>query len=189
METKVTIKLNQPKELPAEGLTTVQFKPWKNHVINFLMQEQGNKMFLPGGLYQTWTAASTSPTQALGRITAILDQDLDDNMELIVPYLAGKSLDEAKEPANAAVLAEGKRRLKEKILTLRNAQLANKIQQIVSFIYYTDQDDINQDSTSVVKIWEYLEAHYNIATKGAYFLKITNLSYKSGMLHATFYKE
>ena len=32
MEAKTTIKLNQPKELPAEWLTTVQFKPWKNHV-------------------------------------------------------------------------------------------------------------------------------------------------------------
>ena len=32
MEIKTTIKLNQPKELTANGLTTVQFKPWKNHV-------------------------------------------------------------------------------------------------------------------------------------------------------------
>ena len=81
METnKVTIKFNQPKELPAEGLTTVAFKPWKNHVIYFLMQERVNTLFLPGGMYQTCTVASASPLQALGRITKILDQDPLDNM-------------------------------------------------------------------------------------------------------------
>ena len=51
MESKTTMKLNQPKKLPAEGLTAVQFKPWKNLVINILMQDTDNKLFLPGGLY------------------------------------------------------------------------------------------------------------------------------------------
>ena len=50
MEMKTTIKLNQPKELPATGLTTVQFKPWKNHVITFLMQDPDNQEFLSGGI-------------------------------------------------------------------------------------------------------------------------------------------
>ena len=80
METKTTIKLNQPTELPSEGLTTVQVKPWKNHVINFLMQDSYNKLFLPGGLYQTWTAASLSPIQASGRITNIQEQNIEDNL-------------------------------------------------------------------------------------------------------------
>ena len=84
---------------------------------------------------------------------------------------------------------EGKRRLGIEIATLRNSQLAKMIQHIVSIVCYTEQDNIDLDSTSVVKIWEYLEAHYNNQTKGANFLKITDLSYKSGMLHATLYKE
>ena len=154
-----------------------------------LLDASSDKLFLPGGLYQTWTAASASPIQASGRITTILDQDIEDSIELIVPYLLGMLLVNAKKEANEVTLNEGKRRLKEKLLTIRNAQLDKMIQNITSFAYYTEQDDIDQDSTLVAKIWKYLENHYNIATKGAKFLKITNLSYKSGMLPATFYKE
>ena len=38
------------------------------------------------------------------------------------------------------------------------------IQHIASFVYYTKQDDADQDLTSVAKIEEYSELHYNIAT-------------------------
>ena len=189
MESKTTIKLNQPKELPAEGLTTVQFKPWKNHVVNFLMQDLDNKLFLPGGMYQKWTAASASPIKAQGRIVAVLDDDIKENMDLLTPYLEGMTLSDAKKAENRQRLEAAAEQLKKKLLPIRNSQLARMIQHIASFVHYTEQDDIDQDMESVEKIWEYLELHYNIATKGANFLKITDISYKSGMLPATFYKE
>ena len=88
------------------------------------------------------------------------------------------SLADAKKEYNVVTLNKGKRRLTDKLLTVRHNPLARMIQHIASFVYYTEQDDIDQDSTSVAKIWEYLELHYNIATKGANFLKIADLSYK-----------
>ena len=185
MEAKTTIKLNQPKELPAEGLTTVQSKPWKNHLVNFLTQDGDNRLFQLGGLYQKWTAASASPIQAMGRIVAILDKDIEDNMELLVSFLEGMLLTDTKKEDNATQLGQAKERLKKRLLPVRNCQLARMIQHIASFVYYTEQDNIDQDS----KIWEYLELHNNIATKGASFLKITDLTFKSSMLHATFDKE
>ena len=74
------------------------------------------------------------------------------------------SRSDTKKKANVETLAEGKRRLKEKLLTITNAQLARMIQHIASFVYYTKQDDADQDLTSVAKIEEYSELHYNIAT-------------------------
>ena len=54
---------------------------------------------------------------------------------------------------------------------------------------FTERDDVDQDWTLVASIWEYLELHYNITTKGANFLKITDITYKSKVLPATFYNE
>ena len=68
---KTTIKLNQPKELPATGLSTVQFKPWKNHVITFLMQDPDNQEFLSGGMYEEWIAASDIPDKTGERISLV----------------------------------------------------------------------------------------------------------------------
>ena len=86
-------------------------------------------------------------------------------------------------------MVEAKEALMKKLLPIRNGQLARMIQHIASFVHYTEQDDIDQNSVSLEWIWTYLEQHYNIATKGANFLKITDISYRSGMLPATFYKE
>ena len=58
---KYHLKLNQPKELPAEGVTSVAFKSWKNHLINFLQQDVDNYLFLTGGLYAQWIPAAVSP--------------------------------------------------------------------------------------------------------------------------------
>ena len=68
-------------------------------------------------------------------------------------FLDGKLLEWAKEAANAAVLMEGKRRLVLRLLSHRNAQLARMIQHIVSFVFYMEQDNIDQNSTSVTSIW------------------------------------
>ena len=98
MEIKTTIKLNQPKDLPATGLTTVQFKPWKNHVITFLMQDPDNQEFLPGGMYEEWLAASFNPDKTGERISLIQvkEEDLKINENLLTPFLGDVSLHDAK---------------------------------------------------------------------------------------------
>ena len=52
------LKLLQPKELPADGLTSAEFKPWTNHLTNFLQQEVENFRFLKGVEYSTWSPDS-----------------------------------------------------------------------------------------------------------------------------------
>ena len=192
MEIKTTIKLNQPKELPANGLTTVQFKPWRNHVITFLMQDPDNQEFLPGGMYEEWLAASDNPDKTGERISLaqVKAEDMAMHERMLVPFLGEVSLNDAKtKNDHRELLAEAKEKQKKKLKTARNNQLARMIQHIASFVHYTEQDDIVQNSTSVRWIWMYLEDHYNIAPKGANFLRITKHHYKSGVLPATFYKE
>ena len=63
------------------------------------------------------------------------------------------------------------------------------IQHIVSFVFYTEADDIDQSSTSLDWIFSYLKQHYNIQAKGANFLKITEHNYTSCMLPQVFYKQ
>ena len=192
MEIKTTIKLNQPKELQATGLTTVQFKPWKNHVVTFLMQDPDNQEFLPGGMYEDWLAASDNPNKTGERISLVQvkEEDMTMNEGLLIPFLGNVSIHNAKtKNEHHDLLAEANEKQKKKLKTARNNQLARMIQHIALFIHYTEQDDIIQNSTSVRWIWIYLEDHYNIAPKGANFLRITKHHYKSGVLPATFYKE
>ena len=192
MEIKTTIKLNQPKELPATGLTTVQFKPWKNHVTTFLMQDPDNQEFLPGGMYEEWIAASDNPdkTGEMISLAQVKAEDMAMHERMLLPFLGDVSLNDAKtKNDHRELLVEAKEKQKKKLKTARNNQLARMIQHIASFVHYTEQDDIVQNSTSVRWIWMYLEDHYNIAPKGANFLRITKHHYKSGVLPATFYKE
>ena len=111
---------------------------------------------------------------------------------MLVPFLAPVTLAQVKDPSprqeHTAKMVEAKEELSKKLLPIRNGQLARMIQHIASFVHYTEQDDIDQNSVSLEWIWTYLEQHYNIATKGANFLKITDISYRSGMLPATFYR-
>ena len=95
---KTTIKLNQPKELPATGLSTVQFKPWKNHVITFLMQDPDNQEFLSGGMYEEWIAASDIPDKTGERISLVQVKvdDMTMNESLLAPFLGDISLNDAK---------------------------------------------------------------------------------------------
>ena len=55
--------------------------------------------------------------------------------------------------------------------------------------YYTEQVDVDQDSTSLVWIIKYLEKHYNIESGGVYFLDIASMTYKKGTPHQTVYKQ
>ena len=165
MEMKTTIKLNQPKELPATGLTTVQIKPWKNHVVTFLMQDPDNQEFLPGGMYEEWLAASDNLDKTGERISLVQvkEEDMKMNKGLLAPFLGNVSLHDAEtKNEHHELLAEAKEKQKKKLKTARNNQLARMIQHIASFVHYTEQDNIIQNSTSVRLIWTYLENHYTL---------------------------
>ena len=164
------LKLTQPKELPAEGLTTAEFRPWRNHLINFLQQDVDNFRFLKGGKYSEWKPACDAVANT--RIEELLAGDEDkDAIEGVV---------------EAAPIKAAK---KVRLLHTRNAQLSKMLQHIVTFVHYTEADDIDQHSTSVDWIFNYLQNHYNIQAKGSNFLKITDHTFKAGTLPQVFYKQ
>ena len=164
------LKLNQPKELPQDGLTSVQFKPWRNHLLNFLQQDIENYRFLPGGEYAVWKAA--------------------------VQTIDGLRIDELKDTDSELGAIEGaagsvqvKDQKKQTLKLRRNSQLSKLIQHVASFVFYTEADDINESSTSLDWVFNYLKEHYNIQAKGANFLKITENVYNAKMLPQVFYKQ
>ena len=164
------LKLNQPKVLEESGVTSVSFKPWRNHVLNFLKQDDANFNFLPGedGSYKEWTAAAESPGGK--RIVRLTNAERDKI-----------NLPEGDD--------EEKREKLAKLLRTRNGQLAKMIQHVVSFCHYTEQDDIDKNSTSMEWIFSYLERHYNIEARGANFLNITNHTFANGTNPQVFYKQ
>ena len=163
------LKLLQPKELPETGVTISQFKPWVNHMRNFLQQDVENNRFLPGGEYETWKAANES---ANGKRIIAVHADDEDNVDIIAETVAAK-----------------KTAMEKKLIIKRNAQLGKMLQHIVSFVHYTEADDIDQSSTSLEWILTYLRQHYNIEARGANFLKITEHCFKSNMQPQVFYKQ
>ena len=167
------IKLKQPDVLPASGLKLAVFKPWRNQVISFLKQDTANFHFLKGtGKYNNWTALSDSGV----RITRLHNEDID----LIT--INDEKTAGTKTPAQArADLAALK--------LLREQQLERFLAHIASFCHYTEQDDIMSESTSLEWIWEYLESHYDIQSKGSHFLKIADITYSSEVLPQVFYKQ
>ena len=50
------LKLPAPNHLPPHGLTLQQFKPWKNHLKNYLRQDADNLLFFLRKIYATWRA-------------------------------------------------------------------------------------------------------------------------------------
>ena len=164
------LKLLQPKELPEDNLTDAKFKPWTNHLINFLQQDVTNFQYLPGGKYEMWKAAN----------------EVDSNKRIVGLHADDDDKKVIQDGEESAVVKSGK---EEKLLLTRNAQLGRMIQHIVSFVHYTEADDIDQSSTSLMWIFDYLRQHYNITPKGANFLKITDHSFKSGMQPQVFYKQ
>jgi hypothetical protein len=164
------LKLNQPKELGESGVTSVTFKPWRNHVTNFLKQDDAYYNFLPGGdaLYGSWTAAAEDAGGK--RISALHPSEV-------------AKIDAAVDAGAARVEKS------EKLLRTRNNQLARMIQHVASFVFYTEQDDIDQNSTSLTWIFSYLERHYNIEARGANFLNITEHTFTAGTSPQVFYKQ
>jgi len=165
------LKLIQPKELPADGVTSAQFRPWCNHLINFLQQDVENFRFLPGGRYSSWSPASDSVS----------------NQRIAQPHADDPDLIEIDEHATDTVAQKNAK--KERLLQTRNAQLGKLLQHISSFVHYTESDDIDQLSKSVEGIFSYLRQHYNIEAKGSNLLKITEHNYKPGSSHQVFYKQ
>ena len=136
------LKLNQPKELPAEGVTSVSFKPWKNHLKNFLQQDVNNYMFLQGGIYSTWKAANESVDGK--RIQAVHNDDLE--RKEITGDLTPEELTN-RNNHNA------------KLLLTRNSQLGKMIQHIVSFVHYTEA---NKNGLTKRQLCSLFHGYYDI---------------------------
>ena len=164
------LKLIQPKQLPAENVTSAEFKPWQNHLINFLQQDVENFRFLPGGMYAEWGAAN----------------EIEGNMRVAALAAEDEDLTAINGVVEAVPVKEAR---KTKLFKIRNAQLGKMLQHIVSFVNYTEADDIDQASTGMEWIFRYLRQHYNIEAKGPNFLKITEHVYKKGTLPQVFYKQ
>lgn len=199
-----TIKIPPPNVLPEQGLTTAKFKAWQLTLSNFLDQDMENEQFLPGGRYATWTAANASPRGAKGRITVLFpyvdgtspshhrdDTITDDDIRVEVnrrdPTVEGGAT--AFERKGAPAIARKKAEMEADQLGIRNRQLTRMIQLICSVVNYTEVPPIFGDSTSVDWIWEYIQRHYNIQSKGVNFLKLAQITYKSGENPQTFYAQ
>ena len=163
--------LKPPEKLPSTGVTKVTFKVFLNQLVAFLEQDTVNYMFLKDGCYSNWSAKQLGK-----RITDVSDLDKEDIR--LKKELASKVLDQ-----------DGYATAREKLLEVRNSQVAKFIQLIAVLCYYTEQDDIDQCSTSFAWITRYLEKHYNIESRGVHFLDIASLTYKKGTPHQTFFKQ
>jgi len=71
----MSLKLKAPDKLPADGVTTVAFKAWKNNLFSYLEQDVDNYLFLEGGTYETWTSLDSSRNRR--RLTTASASDPD----------------------------------------------------------------------------------------------------------------
>jgi hypothetical protein len=123
-------------------------------------------------LYATWSAKQHGGR----RIAALVEEDTDYD-KLLKEYTERKKEKQTYEAD------------KLELTLLRNSQLTRFITLIAVLCYYTEQDDIDQSSTSMEWIIKYLQQHYNLESRGAHFLDIAALVYKKGTPHQTFYKQ
>ena len=193
-----TYRLNQPKELPEAGLTSAQFKPWKTHVLTFLEQDEDSEQFLPGGRYDSWTAASSTAKGARGRLTALFEKPVDDpnddNFDDRITEDEVKAAANKNDPGRYTAMSQVdkdtlKARLVVNRLKLRNKQLAKTLQMLSSFVFWSTADGITDDATSIEWVWSYLRKYYNIESRGVNFLKIVKIVFKAGENPQTFYKQ
>ena len=154
------LKLRAPDHLPPHGLTLQQFKPWKNHLKNYLRQDADNLLFFPGKIYATWRAQEAADDP----IGALHAQDPEAARNRERPNIQNAQLERD--------LAE--------LLERRNAQLAKFVSLITILCHYTKQDQVDQRATSLDWIFTFLEQKYNLSNKGAKFLKIGNIAYTPG---------
>ena len=171
----MSLKLKAPDKLPADGVTTVAFKAWKNNLFSYLEQDVDNYLFLEGGTYETWTSLDSSRNRR--RLTTASASD-PDHARLL--RLRASNAEYTQDQYDEEVRA---------LLLRRNAQLSKFIQLICVVCHYTESDDISNLSTSTAWIVSYLEQHYNLEKRGAHFLKVSEHQFKSGTNYQTFYRE
>jgi len=170
----MSLKLKAPDKLPADGVTTVAFKAWKNNLFSYLEQDVDNYMFLEGGTYETWTSLDSARNRR--RITNAAATDPEHARLLRLRTGADYNQEHYETDVQALLLK-------------RNAQLSKFIQLICVVCHYTESDDISNLSTSATWIVSYLEQHYNLEKRGAHFLKVSEHQYKTGTNYQTFYRE
>ena len=170
----MSLKLKAPDKLPADGVTTIAFKAWRNNLFSYLEQDVDNYLFLEGGTYETWTSLDSSTNRR--RITQAAQTDPEHARLLRLRNGADYTLEHYNEDVRALLLK-------------RNAQLSKFIQLICVVCHYTESYDISSLSTSTAWIISYLEQHYNLEKRGAHFLKVSEHQYKSGTNYQTFYRE
>ena len=168
MSVSYVLPLKAPSPLPASGVDITTFKVWKNTLVAHIQQDANHYHFMPGGKYATWQAADLGH-----RILVLHDNDPD------------KVVIDNKRNQDAATHAAEL----EKLLLLRNAQLAKFVTHIATLCHYTENDDVTNHSTSLEWIFEYLRKHYGLMTKGANFMNISEHIFKTGTPHQTFYKQ
>ena len=150
-----TIKIRAPERLPKSNVTRVQLKAWQQSLEVFLSQEPHYRLFLPGGHYQTWSAAEDGE-----RIAAL-----------------------AVDAQGAPLDANGN-------LAERRIQLRTFLSVVGGCCQLTEYNDIQQRSTSLGWIINYLEQNYNIEKKGAHFFALADITFdrENDETHQQFYK-
>ena len=68
-------KIELPNQLPASGLTRVQFKTWKEAMIVYLKQNEDFLLFFPGEMYSSWSKTENCSD----RIVALHVKDTEEN--------------------------------------------------------------------------------------------------------------
>ena len=191
-------KLQPPSILP-EDCTALQFKPWKSLMETFLQQFRQNVVFFPAppravalnrlkeGIYSQWRDSATHGIY--GRIEKLHASDK-------TPEKSRRAIEMGKEIGayndGAWVNQVEKQRLLDELdderLFERNRDLSVVLAHITNACGGNEADDLTHRSVSLEWIWDYLLKHYNIAPKGANFLRIASISYSSGERPYTFYK-
>ena len=192
-----TIMMKPPRVLEQTGETLAKFKPWQTFVVNYFDQDPIYEQFLPGGRYETWTAASLAPRAHKGRLQELFvkgpnapshhKSDVVDNDQVKIAaekILAG-SYAGMNEQSKADMMAE----LTADRLALRNRQLSKMLQILSTFVFDTEAEGVVNDSSSIEWIWSFLKKRYNIETRGANFLKISTITFKAGMNPQVFYNQ
>ena len=139
----MSLKLKAPEVLPADGVTSVAFKAWKNALYSFLEQDTVNYLYLSGGIYSTWIALADSVNRK--RIQDLHSRD-PEKIKLTRRINNDYSQDDLE-----ADLAE--------LLLKRNSQLSKLIQLIAVCCHYSEHYDITNLSTSTEWIINYLLQH------------------------------
>ena len=189
--------MQSPRVLEQTGETLAKFKPWSTWVVNYFDQDPIYEQYLPGGRYDTWTAASLAPRAYKGRLSELFvkgpnapshhkaDVVDDDQVQVAAEKILAGSYalmtQLKKDELKAELIADR--------LALRNRQLNKMLQVLSTFVFDTEREGVVDDSTSIEGIWLFLKKRYNIETRGANFLKISKITFKAGVSPQVFYTQ